>query len=515
MSKEIMLSVSDFYKTPSRADDYRKTQFTDWHRPAWDSGGFQFLMGKLPNPDPMRTVDVYKRVGVKPKDLPVQLDLPPTYHMPKKERLSLINLSAEFYWRMIEHIPFIIPVVHGWDHEELCASLELLEDPDKLATGSNIATAARNEIGVGAFFQSGRYILDEAGNLKKPIGAGAFMNTGGTAVDNVTSDKSLVVTGSYSPTQYPWSMGNLNPHSCVRDRIGVGAFLQSGQWSADYLANTPTRKMKKIIASPMPNGVDIGQQPVIDRVNSKVIATPYPSNVDVGWKNTILTNDGMKRKKKPISEPQKKFPPVKINVIIDRLATVLNMFRDRELFMLGGGSSHTQHMCFLGGAKYSDTSSWRMKGYFGEILVPEIGARSIGYKDTSTRLKKEEIPLIAECLRDSTHPLEGMPVNRFLTIGRMNMTEWRETWPGNEWEIKPFPLRAMHNAWVLKMREEVIANEYANDPIRYYNYLLKRFEGRRELTRRLNMLWKKLKRPWVQTQLSVYLKGGKKGIMGR
>lgn len=577
MSREIMLAVTDFYKKPVKADGYRKKSFTDWHRPAWDSGGFQFLMGKLPNPDPMKTVDLYKRIGVKAKDLPIQLDLPPTYHMPKSERLGLVHLSAEFYWRMVEHIPFVIPVVHGWDYEELSASLELLENPDKLSSGSNLATAARNEskrLGAGAFMQSGRYVLDEAGNLKKrksdAVGSGSYLSTGGTAIDNVTSDKSLVGAGSfktlnydeilkhvtsnkshvsagtynvtyvaqereligvgaYSPMLYPWSMGNLNPHSDVRDRIIASPYptvIDAGIVSPENAASVSAAK--KVIASPMPNGIDLGQQPVIDRVkSSKVIAAPYPSNADVGWKNTILTNEGMKRKKKErisagtfgalatsqtIQKKEKK-PRVKIGIIIDRLATVLNMLRDRELFMLGGGSSHTQHLCFLGGATYSDTSSWRLKGYFGEILIPEVGARSIGYKDTSKRLKESEVPMLAECLRDSTHPLEGMSVSRFLEIGHMNMTEWYDTWKEKQWEIKPFPLRALHNAWVLKMMEEPIANEYANDPDRYYKYLTKRFDGRRQLTKRLNMLWSRLKRPWVQTTMGVYLKGGEKGIM--
>jgi len=241
----------------------------------------------------MKTVDLYKRIGVQSKDLPIQLDLPPTYHTPKPQRLALVHQSAEFYWRMVEHIPFVVPVVHGWDYEELSASLELLEDPDKLAAGSNLATASRNNIpdpiGAGAFLQSGRYVLDEAGNLKKgeDIGAGAFMNVGGNAVDHVTSNKStLVGAGAYSPVLYPWSMGNLNPHSCARDRIlSVGGFLQSGQWVADHLANTPARKVDRVKST---------------RRDDDVIAAAYPSNADVGWKNTILTNGGMKRKKKNV-----------------------------------------------------------------------------------------------------------------------------------------------------------------------------------------------------------------------
>ena len=31
MSREIMLAVTDFYKRPERAEDYRKKSFTNWH----------------------------------------------------------------------------------------------------------------------------------------------------------------------------------------------------------------------------------------------------------------------------------------------------------------------------------------------------------------------------------------------------------------------------------------------------------------------------------------------------
>ena len=536
MSREIMLAITNFYNSPKRAEGYRKKIFTDWHKPAWDSGGFQFLMGKLSNPDPMRTVEIYKKVGVKPCDLPIQLDLPPRYDLPKEERLALIYKSAEFYWRMVEHIPYVIGVVHGWTRQELSTHLELLDDPDRMASGSNLAFAMRNKVGKftlgsGAFLQSGRYVLDEAGNLKKPMGSGSFLNMGGYANDfvvgsrkplgagtnlslnkehilsNVTSDKDCISAGTYhashivgvgifSPMLYPWSMGNLNPHSDVRDRIASAAFLQSGQWVADSLANTPSRKARK---------------------SNKVVATPLPSQADLGHKNTILTNGAMVRKKSntpsgAVKKEEKK-TRVPLDVIINRLATVLNMLRDRELFMLGGASPHMQHMIFLGGARYSDTSAWRLKSYFGEVYLPEIGARSIGYTETSKWLKESEKSILRECLRDSTHPFEGMPVDRFLRIGHMNITEWRETWPENQWEVKPFPLRALHNAWVLKMREEVIANEYANDPDRYYKYLLnKRFKGRSQLTKRLEMLWSRLEKPWVQTEMGVFLKGGDKGL---
>jgi hypothetical protein len=438
LSKEVMLAVADFYKSPSQADGYRKNRFTDWHRPAWDSGGFQFLMGKLDNPDPMKTVDLYQRIGVTEKDLPIQLDLPPQYILPSEERMALVYKSAEYYWRMAEEIPFIVPVVHGWTLEEATTSLRLLDDPDLL-------------------------------------GCGAMLNVGGTGVDNVTSNKSCLSAGTFTSKMYPWSMGNLNPHSCAKERI----------------------------ATPFPNPVDFGAKPVVQ----KVVSSTETDRVAAGTFIANSTSRGAQNTKaKKKEEPKQQ---VSIKVIIERLAMVLNLLRDRELFMLGGASPNMQHLVFLGGAKYSDTSAWRLKGYFGSIYIPEVGSRSIGYKETDKRITSEETKILAECLRENTHPLEGMKVDRFLTIGGMNMTEWRETWEANEWEVKPFPLRSLHNAWVLKQCEEVIANEYANDPDRYYEYLSNRFDGNGWLTNRLEHLWKRLRRPWVQTKMGVYLKGEK------
>lgn len=580
MSKEIMMTVNNFYKTPDSADGFRGKILNDWHRPAWDSGGFQFLMGKLKDPDPMKTVDLYKRIGVKPHDLPIQLDLPPRYDQAPEVRRALITLSAQFYWTMLSHIPYIIPVVHGWHQKELEMSLEFIEDPDRLATASYAPTALRNVVGAGAHIQSGRYVLNEAGNLK---GCGTHFSTGGFAIDhvnshkscigagtnksettpyvldNVTSDKKKRISvGAFAPVLRPWSMGNLNPHSDVKTRlISAGAYLQSGTNACDHIANTPSRKRKKrnqviatpnvgvidagiiapintasvcaakkrtkVIATPHPGILDISSHatPVIDRVKSrhpKVIASAVPSKLDLGLNNSILSNGGMQKKKVSVGSymatsivgPKKK---VSMNVILERLALVLNMLRNRgELFMLGGASPHFQHMIFMGGAKYSDTSAWRLKGYFGEIYLPEIGARSIGYKDTSKRLKAHEHPILKECLDDSTHPCNGMSVDRFLAIGHMNMTDWRNTFPQNQWEMKPFTLRALHNAWVLKLREEVIANEYAASPLKYYRYLKKRFHNRPVLTRRLEKLWKLLHRPYVQTEPNIFLKGAMKGM---
>lgn len=111
LSNEIMFSIKDFYAAPQRANGYRKI-FTDQHRLAEDSGGFQFLMGRLPleKCDPMRTVDIYQRIGVTRKDFPIQLDLPLQYGLTKQERLFYITKSAEFYHQMVEKIDWTVPV---------------------------------------------------------------------------------------------------------------------------------------------------------------------------------------------------------------------------------------------------------------------------------------------------------------------------------------------------------------------------------------------------------------------
>jgi hypothetical protein len=95
-------------------------------------------MGKLPieKCDPMKTVEIYKRIGVTRKDFPIQLDLPPRYALSKQERIALIIKGAVFYHQMTKEIDWTIPVVHGWTYEELSLSLSLIENPERLASGT-------------------------------------------------------------------------------------------------------------------------------------------------------------------------------------------------------------------------------------------------------------------------------------------------------------------------------------------------------------------------------------------
>lgn len=508
VSREIMFSVADFYKKPRGAWGFRKKNFTDYHRLAEDSGGFQFLMGKLTNPDPLRTVQIYKRIGVTREDFPIQLDLPPRFDLNREQRMALIVKSAEFYWRMVEHIDWVVPVVHGWTLEELKASLELLENPEKLGSATYNPSATRT---LDKMVKGTSRVMASDSHFSS-LGVGTYFGVAGGSqfiIDHVTSNNS----------------------------VAVGGYQQSGMFVCDHIANTPSRIEKKALACGSNKITPVVVDNVISsRPRSKVISAPNgdvgtvvvehvvssrPRNKALGVGANlqsgryVLDETGNRKKPKVTATPhqvaERVVHRVPRKVVLERLALVLNLLRDRELFILGGASPNDQHLIFMGGARYSDTSAWRLKAYLGEIYIPEVGSRAVGYKAKVKRLSAEETVILQECLNDSTHPLAGLKVDYFLELVHYNMADWRKTLKAKEWPIKPFDARALHNAWVIKRREEVIANEYANDPDRYHKYLRKRFEGHPNLTRKLKRLWRMLKRPYVQDSLTAYLKGRKVG----
>lgn len=531
LSDEIMISVGDFYKNPTKADGFRTNYgMKKKHKAGWDSGGFQFLMGKLKVDDSailpcgievpataQETINLYKRIGIHKTDYPIQLDLPPRYDQSPEVRKQLIDTSVAYYYEMVAEIPGVIPTVHGWTLEEMERNLELITDPDK----------------------------------------------------------ARVAMGSYAAmTRGTWTMGNLNPHE--GNEVGVGS-MKSFHNSFDYVPFTDNHSNKhrdklNAVASPVPGRVDLGIDiPFIEKVKSRV-ATAVPGKVDAGIQdrsNTPMVAAPKKRlaigsfvasavgadggaaiqpsKKKvalgsfvssttgPLGEKlavgtfaatatkpvghliakteQPKVPRVSFNVIMDRIASALNFLKkDYEVFMLGGASPHMVHQIFMAGASWTDTSAWRIKGLMGEIYLwgHSSGHNSfhIGYSTSSKKVSidTEGINILKEYLEDPTHPLNGMTVHRFLKIGYMGMKQWRKTWKKEEWEIRPGPLRMLHNAWVLKQVVEPVAKDYASAPDKYHKYLQKCLAPRPILSKRLDYLHNKLKYPYVQTDLEVYLK---------
>lgn len=517
VSNDIMLNINDFYKNPKKADGYRTRTFTLQHHIAEDSGGFQFLMGKLKGgiptkltkdwiinlPDPHKTIDIYNRIGVQEEDLPMQLDLPPRYDLAKDRREALIEMSAYNYHVMRVQIPWVVPVVHGWTRRELLRSLELLEDPDKLATGSYLPLARRTKarmVGAGTFkaTQAGGPGNLLSSNGKQGVAAGTNLGASKQyVIDNLK--RPVVATGAF---QIKPGFGR-----SAADLLAAGAFQQK-QWVCDSLANTPNRKKAVAAGQFRPGPVYM-----VDHIQKKAIASPMTSKVDQGYspESTHMVIVG-RRSHGAIATPHQRaeqtVQKAPSRVVEERLATVLNLLRDRNLFILGGASPNDQHIIFMGGARYTDTSSWRLKGYLGEIWLPEIGARSIGYKATSKRMNEAEKALLRQCLKDSTHPVCGMSLKRFLDLGHMKVADYYKTVKKRRWPMKPGPLRMLHNAWAFKHAEEGIANEYANDPDAYYKYLLGRFKHS-PILKKLKRIHGFLKRPYVQDTLDIFLKGQK------
>lgn len=474
-----MVTVTDFYKQPHKADGFRENYgMTDIHTAGWDSGGFQYLMGKLKGvplevlhpelpPVPInarKTIDIYKRVGAKAHDLPIQLDLPPRYDIAPDLRKMLIERSVGYYYEMLPEIPNVVPTIHGWTLEEIEYNLELVEDPDKLAAGSM------------------------------------------TSLSNST-----------------WTMGNMNPHN---GRVAAGTFTAPEKSAVDYVHS----RKKKDIAVGSYKSLDRSVNYVehTDNVaNAKRaelrrmrIATPSPGKVDAG----IGLPSNMPGRKRAVGSNvatavRNSKKRVSYKVILDRIAMVTNRLReDYDIFMLGGASPHMQHQLFLAGANWTDTSAWRIKATLGEIYLPEHSsghnAWGIGYSQKARingklrgpeRMDQEGVTILKECLAEPRHPFSGMYWKDFMRLGHMLMPKFKREVLKRHYPTTPFILRGMHNAFVLKLEEE-IANEYVNDPDRYFKYLKKRLRPRKILYNRLRALHDRLKRPYVQQDLRIYAK---------
>jgi hypothetical protein len=474
------------------------------------------------------TVDLYKRTGVEPQDLPIQLDLPPRYDLPPEHRFQLIERSAMYYYEMLPEVPGLVPVVHGWTMEELEYSLEILMDPDKLASGSYLGA-------------KGDWLMKHMNPHKHKVSAGSFTapDKGKSAVDHVNP----LGVGSFK------GLTTVYYKDHVQKPVAIGS--NKALTTVDYNELFVSRGTPQKVAVAKPGALDMGwDRPLVDKVvamgsftssaskpyiaRDRVIATPNPSKVDAGISepsNTAMTAAPSKKvvaigSNQPLSagplgeklskKKKKKPKRVSYNVIMNRIVDVLQFLtEDYEVFMLGGASPHMQHQLFMLGAKWTDTSAWRIKGLLGEIYLPERTARSIGYKESRNKFTDEDLPALRECLRDETHPFSGMSPSRFLEIGRMLMPEWYKTWEENRWEVRPFVLRCLHNAWVLKVIEEATANDYSQDPDAYYKYLSKRFENDRlphpRLKKRLDYLYKRANpRASGQTSLTMFLKDVKK-----
>ena len=518
ISRQVMITVAEFYKKPCEADGFRENYgMTNIHTAGWDSGGFQYLMLKLKGmpmevlhpelpPVPInaqKTIDIYKRVGAQPHDLPIQLDLPPRHDIAPALRKMLIERSVIYYYEMLQEIPGVVPTIHGWTLKEIEYNLELVEDPDKLASGSMVPLANTT------------WTMGNMNPHDGRVAAGSFVAPEKSAVDYVhPRRKKEIAIGSYKPLG-----GSVN-------------YVEH----TDNIANANRKDLRrKRVASPAPGALDIrGGQAFVDKVHSnkrKRVATPSPGKVDAG----ISLPGSMPSRKKlavgsfqalqtgPLGEKMRKRAVgsyiatavrnkkrVSYKVIIDRIAMVMNRLREEyDVFMLGGASPHMQHQIFLSGAKWTDTSAWRIKAMLGEIYLPDHSSGhssfGIGYSQKAKRMDQEAVTILKECLDDPRHPFSGMYWKEFMRVGHLLMPRFKREVLKRNYPATPFILRGRHNAFMLKLEEDT-ANEYVNDPDRYYRYIKRRLKPRKILSNRLTALWDRLQRPYVQQDLRVYAK---------
>ncbi len=184
------------------------------------------------------------------------------------------------------------------------------------------------------------------------------------------------------------------------------------------------------------------------------------------------------------------FKRVPRDVVYDRLATAMNMLRDdHEVFVLGGSGPNTVHLLFFLGARYVDGASWRLAAKLWRIYIPHLGEFSVGKKRIAKRLNDRAVSVMKDYFNSS--PLNSMSFSEFLK--KISS------------ESGGFELRALWNAYALKI-EEQIANEYANDPDRYFTYLRKRWSNSPYWRKILDFTWKRIKHPYVQSKLDIFLK---------
>lgn len=172
-------------------------------------------------------------------------------------------------------------------------------------------------------------------------------------------------------------------------------------------------------------------------------------------------------------------------VVFKRFSTVMRFVVDSYswILVLGGSGPNMIHLSFYTGAHAVDGVAWRNAARRKEIIVPGLGVYAL---NNSKRRRFDTIALKAlkEWWNHDLNPFKDLSINEFLLLA-----------------LRDFKILALWNAAAMKIEEE-IANEYVNDPDRYYSYLSKRWEN--------NCFWrnvlKLIRSNYVQSKLTVYLR---------
>ena len=111
-------------------------------RITYDSGGFQYLMRNIALPSVEKVVETMQRLGMTSRDIAIQLDKPTNPHATKEARLEMIHDSTNLYQEQIQ-LHDCLPVVHGWEEDEIIKHMDLLELDRDVAAGAWAAAATR------------------------------------------------------------------------------------------------------------------------------------------------------------------------------------------------------------------------------------------------------------------------------------------------------------------------------------------------------------------------------------
>jgi len=228
--KDVLMSAFPAYKS-KRFDGIREkfAKTNSQVNMCYDSGGFQFLMKPelFDNIDPMKTLEVYERMGYHKDDMLIQLDLPTDYYDSPEKRDDWITKSAVFFHQMRERNKQVIPVVHGWTYEELSRSLEMVQNADTIAFGSNSATETRGTTNVAL----GSYTATER---PKPKVGNQYVGIGTYSVKEVPSvmkvKKVAVSTGSAEERR------KFTSPKIIYPRFGLAVSLMKKQGMENILA---------------------------------------------------------------------------------------------------------------------------------------------------------------------------------------------------------------------------------------------------------------------------------------
>ena len=172
-------------------------------------------------------------------------------------------------------------------------------------------------------------------------------------------------------------------------------------------------------------------------------------------------------------------------IVFTRFGTTMKYVVEnyKWILVLGGSGPNMIHLSFYMGANAVDGVAWRNAARRKEIIVPGLGVYALN-NSKRRKLDDKAINTLKSWWGHELNPFKDLPINEFMTLA-----------------LKDFKTLALWNAAALKI-EEQIANEYANDPERYYRYLQRRWEN--------NSFWRNVLKlvssNYVQSTLTVYLR---------